>query len=201
VPRPPPSTLPITLAVLALDQATKAAVAGWDAGARVDVVPRLLTLAHLRNPDGALGLLGSLPLDLRLLAFGVATGALFALGLAFARDASPRWLVGLGLGSVFGGALGNAADRALRGQVIDPFIAGAGLPGADAALAALGLAGMPAFNIADAALGVGFGALASAIAWSWVAGPGQPRRPVVEPAGPGYKAGRSGADPADGADR
>lgn len=181
----PSTTIPAALLVVALDQASKAAVRGWERGTGADVVPGLLRLVHLHNPDGALGLLGAAPLDLRLLAFGLATGALLAVGLSFSRRAGRGWLVGVGLGAVFGGALGNTIDRALHGGVTDLLIVGAGLPGVVDLLAVVGLGGPPAFNFADVALGAGVTALGVAVASSWAAARRTPGRPVVAPAGPG----------------
>lgn len=180
MPRVPALTLPTAALVLALDQATKAMVADWAPGATRVIAPGLARLVHLRNPDGALGLLSDLPLDLRLLAFGLATGGLFGAGLSFARRAGPDPWIGLGLGLVLGGAFGNTVDRATRGAVIDLLVLGEALWPLPAGLSALNLPGPPAFNLADAAIAAGVLTLTLAVL-SRIA---RRRGPTVAPTAP-----------------
>ena len=121
-------------AVLGLDQATKAiVVATLRRGEDVNVF-LALDITHVRNTGIAFGALAG---------GGVAIVALVALAMLgllayFARHAGVRYLW-LPVGAIFGGALGNLADRARDGTVID-FI--------DPIL-------WPAFNVADIAVVVG----------------------------------------------
>jgi signal peptidase II len=118
-------------AVVALDQGAKQlAVAALDRGQSESVFIGL-ELTHVRNTGIAFGALsGGGALVIALIA-----GALVLLLAYFARhaDAPGLWLP---VGVVLGGALGNLADRAREGTVIDfidPLV-------------------WPAFNIADMAI-------------------------------------------------
>ena len=107
------------LVVFALDRASKLAV--LEKFGAEDVAPRPLTpfldLVLQFNPgisfsflrqDTALGVW-------LLLGFTLAATALLAAWLWRARS----WMVGLGLGAIIGGALGNACDRLIYGAVVD----------------------------------------------------------------------------------
>ena len=124
--------------VFGLDQATKqAAVSSLDRGESVNVF-FALDLTNTRNTGVAFGALqGS----------GAIVGALIALALVlliayFAAHAERAWLW-LPVGMLLGGALGNLADRAREGAVID-FI---------------DPIAWPAFNLADASIVIGVFAL------------------------------------------
>jgi len=125
--------------VVALDQMTKAwALHAVDPGERINVFFGV-DLVRVRNTGVAFGALaGHGPLVLA--AVLIALGTLF---LYFARNVTRPWLW-LPVGMVFGGALGNLADRArIHGvtDFIDPVL-------------------WPAFNLADAAIVIGiFGVL------------------------------------------
>jgi signal peptidase II len=134
----------VAIAVLAADQATKAAVERTMA--LHETVPLLpfFSLTHVRNSGAAFGLLAAAPAGVRLPLFFVVTAlAAWAL-VAFLRRtaAERRWLVG-GLGGILGGALGNLVCRARYGAVVD--------------FLDLHWAGWhwPAFNVADSAITVG----------------------------------------------
>jgi signal peptidase II len=120
--------------VVAADQAAKqAAASGIDRGDSVNVFLGL-DLTNTRNTGVAFGALQD---------GGVAIGILVALALSllvgyFALNAARPWLW-LPVGLLLGGALGNLADRARSGAVID-FI---------------DPVAWPAFNLADAAIVVG----------------------------------------------
>jgi signal peptidase II len=124
--------------VVALDQATKqAAVASIDRGEQVNVFLGL-DLTYSRNTGVAFGALQG---------GGLLVGVLIGIALAtlaayFALRAEMPWLW-LPVGLLAGGALGNLADRARDGAVID-FI---------------DPVAWPAFNLADAAIVVGVLAL------------------------------------------
>jgi signal peptidase II len=120
--------------VVALDQATKQAAAERIARGEDVNVFLGLDLTNTRNTGVAFGALeggGWL--------LGLLIGAALALLLAyFAANARRPW-VWLPVGLLLGGALGNLADRAREGAVID-FI---------------DPVAWPAFNLADAAIVVG----------------------------------------------
>jgi signal peptidase II len=124
----------VVLAVVLLDQVTKAlVVANVDRGDRDAVFPGV-ELVHVRNRGIAFGLFdggGALLTVLTLV-------ALAALLVYFALHAT-RPLLWLATGLLLGGALGNMVDRTREGAVTD-FI--------DVPL-------WPAFNVADVAITVG----------------------------------------------
>lgn len=94
----------------------------------------LLDLTYSRNQGVAFGALG----DGGALVLALTAGALGLLILYFALNAGRPW-IWLPAGAIAGGALGNLADRARDGSVIDYL---------DPAL-------WPAFNLADAAIVIG----------------------------------------------
>lgn len=118
-----------------LDQATKAyATSRVDRGERVDVFFGL-DIVNVRNTGVAFGAFSGAGTLVAVLS-AVALTALLAY---FALNAGRRRLLWLPVGAILGGALGNLADRAREGAVID-FV--------DPVL-------WPAFNVADAAIVVG----------------------------------------------
>ena len=132
-----------TLSALALDQASKFAVVRYfasDGGAPLALTPFLdFTLRWNRGISFSLFAQGSAGGRWLLLALTVVVTAALALWLWRAR--AP--LVGLGLGAIIGGALGNGYDRLAYGTVAD-FLD----------LHALGWHFF-IFNLADAAINVG----------------------------------------------
>ena len=120
--------------VVALDQASKqAAVAGVGRGESVNVFLGI-DLTNTRNTGVAFGALEGGGLVIALL-IGLALAVLLAY---FALHAGRPWLW-LPVGMLLGGALGNLADRARLGAVID-FV---------------DPIAWPAFNLADAAIVLG----------------------------------------------
>jgi signal peptidase II len=133
---------------VALDQATKQLVDGRIArGDEVDVVPGL-ALTNTRNTGVAFGALEGGGLIVAIL-IGLSLSLLIGY-FAVNRDQPWLWLP---VGMLLGGALGNLADRAREGAVID-FI---------------DPVAWPAFNVADTCIVVGVAALL------WVV-EGRPRR-------------------------
>jgi signal peptidase II len=120
--------------VVALDQATKqAAVQNVDRGEHASVFPGL-EISNTRNTGVAFGVFED---------GGVVVGVLIGVSLVlliayFLRHSELPWLW-LPVGMLLGGALGNLADRAREGAVID-FI---------------DPVGWPAFNLADSSIVVG----------------------------------------------
>jgi signal peptidase II len=128
----------VLVAVLVVDQATKALVRG---GVRVgdeDPVFPFLSIVHVRNQGVAFGFLSNAGAVLVV----VTIAALVALLVFFARspDRPGLWLP---TGLLLGGALGNLLDRARAGEVTD----------------FLKFPAWPAFNVADVAITVGVLAL------------------------------------------
>ena len=130
--------------VVSLDQATKAAiVASLDRGERLALMPGL-DLTNVRNTGIAFGALagaGGLIVPLTVLALAL-------LAAYFARHAGAR-LLWLPVGMIGGGALGNLADRAREGAVID----------------FLDPVAWPAFNVADSAIVLGVAGLLLMLEW------------------------------------
>jgi signal peptidase II len=125
----------VVLGVLVLDQVTKAlVVASVARGDRRDLFAGIVDLVHVRNSGIAFGLFDGGGALLTV----VTVAALVLLLVYFARH-SRRPLLWLPTGLLLGGALGNLADRAREGAVID-FI--------DLPL-------WPAFNVADVAITLG----------------------------------------------
>ena len=120
--------------VVAIDQATKQLAATRIAPfERVDVIPGL-ELTNTRNTGVAFGALEGGGLIVAVL-IGLSLAALVAYFVAN-RDRAWLWLP---VGLLFGGALGNLADRAREGAVID-FI---------------DPIAWPAFNVADSCIVIG----------------------------------------------
>jgi signal peptidase II len=124
----------VAAGVVVLDQVTKALVRGGLAlGEQRDVVA-CVDIVHVRNPGIAFGFLAE---GGALVVVGTAV-ALLALVIFFATHTG-RALVWVPTGLLLGGALGNLADRAREGAVID-FI---------------DPIAWPAFNIADSCIVIG----------------------------------------------
>jgi signal peptidase II len=124
----------VVLAVLVVDQASKALARGAvDRGAEDPILPGL-KLVNVRNDGVAFGIdPGGTTRLVSLVAL-----ALLALLLYFVRH-SARPLIWLPVGLLIGGALGNIADRIREGAVTD----------------FLKLPSWPAFNLADVSITVG----------------------------------------------
>lgn len=136
----------LALAVIAIDQGSKWLV-GRDLalGASVAVTP-FFNLVHIENPGAAFSFLAAQPGWQRWLftALGLAAAA-FITGLLL--RSRRRTLLGLALGLILGGALGNVIDRVLWGHVTD-FLDFYVRTGA-------GAWHWPAFNLADTAITLG----------------------------------------------
>lgn len=131
----------VVLAVVALDQLTKAWAVVALADGPVEVIGSTVELRLGRNTGGAFSLFQGMAPILAVLATVVAVLLVRAIRGAAGAD---RWTV-LGLALVLAGALGNLGDRVfrspgfLRGAVVDFVSVGS----------------WPTFNVADAAITVG----------------------------------------------
>ena len=134
----------VALAVVVLDQITKAIVEHtMQLHQSIDLTP-FFALTYVRNTGAAFGILGAMPASVRLPLFLVVT--IVALGVIISTlrktPADRRWLVGA-FGAIVGGAIGNLICRVRYGEVID-FLD-----------AHWGDAHWPAFNVADSAITIG----------------------------------------------
>jgi signal peptidase II len=115
------AALVLVLAVVALDRATKLAVASsMHVGESVALVPGFLSLTYVRNRGAAFGLFAGAS-DAWRAGFlaAVALLAVFALVWLFASlPRTARWQRAAAA-AVIGGALGNLYDRIVYGEVVD----------------------------------------------------------------------------------
>jgi signal peptidase II len=111
----------IAIAVVALDQATKAMVkARLPLHESVTVIPGFFDLTHVRNTGAAFGMLDNTnfaykPALMVIIAL-VALGAVASYALTL--PAAQR-IARYGLALILGGAVGNLIDRAAMGYVVD----------------------------------------------------------------------------------
>ena len=135
--------LTVALAILLLDQASKAMVLALLA--EPIRVTGFFNLVLVWNRGVSFGMLGGLGASAPWLLIGLALAVAVALTIWLWRET--RLLTGLALGLVIGGALGNAIDRVRFGAVVD--------------FLDFHLSGYhwPAFNVADSAIVVGAGLL------------------------------------------
>jgi signal peptidase II len=135
----------LSIAVIALDQATKALIlASFRPGEEKALLP-VLSLVLAFNPGAAFSFLAGATGWQRWL-FTIVAIAACALMLWLLRRGGSRWLCG-GLALIIGGALGNLWDRLTIGTVVD-FV-----------LVHYGGWSFPAFNVADSAITLGAAAL------------------------------------------
>lgn len=145
-------TLSVVVAavVLVLDQVTKLiALDRLAPGAPVPVIDGAFSLTLVMNPGLAFGMLATTPPAWRWVVAALSVCALAVLGVLAARLLPEgRRSTRLGMGLVFGGAIGNLIDRARFGAVVD-FL--------DFYWRQYH---WPAFNVADSAITVGVALLA-----------------------------------------
>ncbi len=127
--------------VLILDQLTKALL--W--GREGVLIPGVMNIANIKNTGTAMNVLSFMPPWLHFVLALLAVAAV--VGYAVIRR--PSGAVNVSLGLVAGGALGNLADRILRGYVADLF--------------ETVFVRFYVFNLADAAIVVGCIACAAAV--------------------------------------
>ena len=138
------------LCVIGLDQWTKSWVQRtFLLYQKVEVIPGLFNLTHVRNTGGAFGIFGGDRGGFGSLLFVVVS--LLAIGIIlflFFRAKEDEKSLTLSLSLVLGGAIGNLIDRIRYGEVID-FL--------DFHVSS---AHWPAFNIADTVICIGIGLMA-----------------------------------------
>lgn len=101
--------------IVAVDQGTKAlATSLIDRGERVEILP-FLAFENVRNKGIAFGLGG----DISVIVIAATVVLLVGLLAFLARRSQTGWLLWLPAALLVGGALGNLADRARDGAVID----------------------------------------------------------------------------------
>lgn len=134
----------VVIAVVALDQLTKALIVSWigpgSADQRWYLAGSWLGLEYIENTGAAFGILAGRVWLLSALAIVVALGFLMAF---WSLLPTSGWLR-LSLGLVIGGGIGNFLDRLRLGYVID--------------FLAIGI--WPRFNVADSAITIGLVVLA-----------------------------------------
>ena len=132
-------------AVFALDRLTKVWAAHALVDRPIDLIPGALTLRYTTNSGGAFSLGQRTP-------WLFAGATLIVSGLIVLTAFRSRNAVSaIGLGLVLGGALGNLADRALRGPGLSGHV-----------VDFIDLHWWPVFNVADSAIVIG----AAVLAWA-----------------------------------
>jgi signal peptidase II len=131
--------------VFIADQAAKALVVrSMPLFDSIELIPRFFSLTHIKNPGGAFGFMANAAPGARLFIFiFVSIVAVFFILYMYLQTPRSHPFLSAALALVFGGALGNIADRVRFGEVTDFF---------DFYFKS---AHWPAFNIADAAITVG----------------------------------------------
>ena len=110
----------LSLAVIALDQLTKALVVTHFAVGQVQMlIPHLLDLTLAYNRGAAFSLLAGADGWQRWLFTALALGISAALAVALARTPRGAWRSALPYALIIGGALGNLIDRLRLGHVVD----------------------------------------------------------------------------------
>lgn len=134
----------VALAVVVVDQVTKAIVErSMGLHETIPLLP-VFSLTYVRNAGAAFGVLGAAPAAVRLPLFLLVTAAAaWALVSMLRRARADQRVLIAALGAILGGAAGNFICRVRYGEVID-FLD-----------AHWGDLHWPAFNVADSAITVG----------------------------------------------
>lgn len=109
------------LAVVALDQATKALIrARFDLFDSVTVIPGWFNITRVHNTGTAFGMLNGVDFPGKTAALSLlAAAALVGLAWYAATLPDDQWLTRWGLAGIVGGAAGNLIDRIAAGYVVD----------------------------------------------------------------------------------
>lgn len=140
----------VFLLIIAFDQSTKLIIQQTlPLYKKVEIIPGLFNLVHVRNTGGAFGIFGGekgpVGSALFVVASVVAVGVLVVL---FLRVKEHETMLAFSLALLLGGAIGNLIDRLSYGEVVD-FL--------DFHISSYH---WPAFNIADSAISIGIGLMA-----------------------------------------
>ncbi len=150
-------TLWISAAVFIIDQLGKWAAMKFLVHGEVQVLP-FLNLTLVYNTGAAFGLLSDAPGWQNSLFMAVAVAACVIIYFMLRGLTRNEWLTAIGLALIMGGALGNFADRAMYGYVIDfvdVFYPSSGSSCMWPFSLYAGGCHWPTFNIADSAITVG----------------------------------------------
>ncbi|OLO40815.1 signal peptidase II [Alkalihalophilus pseudofirmus] len=130
----------IALVIILLDQWTKwIVVQSMEIGERISLIENFLYFTSHRNQGAAFGILQG-----QMWFFYIITVIVVGFIVYYIqKEAKSSWLLGISLGLILGGAIGNFIDRVFRGEVVD-FI--------DTFIFTYNF---PIFNVADSALCVG----------------------------------------------
>ncbi len=111
----------LPMAIVALDQGTKAAVrANLHEHESITVIPGLVDLTHVLNNGTAFGFLNGVDFPYKTVVIAIiATAALIGVGLYAASLAHHQLIARVGLALIIGGAAGNLLDRIVAGSVVD----------------------------------------------------------------------------------
>jgi signal peptidase II len=111
----------ISLWVVALDQTAKYLVMGYcRMGESIAVIPNFLYLTYILNPGFAFGFMANMNVWVRVPFFILITLAAGLMVYSLQRFLPPERVGSrVGLGLIWGGALGNFIDRILHRKVVD----------------------------------------------------------------------------------
>lgn len=134
----------IALLVIALDQLTKwMIVKKMEYGESIEIIENLLYITSHRNRGAAWGILQGQMWFFYIITIAVIIGLVYYIQ----KMAKESILLGVALGLMLGGAIGNFIDRVARQEVVD-FVH-----------IYIFSYSFPVFNVADAALSIGVGLL------------------------------------------
>jgi signal peptidase II len=134
----------IALLVIALDQLTKwMIVKKMEYGESIEIIENLLYITSHRNRGAAWGILQGQMWFFYIITIAVIIGLVYYIQ----KMAKESILLGVALGLMLGGAIGNFIDRVARQEVVD-FVH-----------TYIFSYSFPVFNVADAALSIGVGLL------------------------------------------
>jgi len=111
----------LPLAVIALDQATKAMVRTWiPVHESRPVIMGWLDFTHVQNTGAAFGVFNTIDFPFKPVVLAlVAAVALTGIAVYAARVPAAQWVARAGLALIVGGAAGNLIDRVTAGFVLD----------------------------------------------------------------------------------
>lgn len=115
------STFIVAGSIVGVDQLCKAVVRQLiPLHDSISLIPGLVNLTHVQNTGAVFGILNAADFPFKpVVMTGVALLALVILGVYAVRFSSHGAAARIGLALIFGGALGNMADRLVIGHVVD----------------------------------------------------------------------------------